>query len=77
MSVDYIYHFLKMHQEKIYSLQSGGAQPHIYPKDLDVIKLKIPPYKEQQKIALVLSILDRQNELLMNKVDCLKKEKKH
>ena len=28
------YCFLKLNQEKIYSMQQGAAQPHIYPSDL-------------------------------------------
>ena len=63
-------------QDKIYSLQSGGAQPHIYPKDLENLKLQIPlDIKEQQKIAEILSTADQEIEALQRKLVCLKLEK--
>jgi type I restriction enzyme S subunit len=57
IDISYIYQFMLLNQHKIYSLQSGGAQPHIYPKDLATLKIKVPPLKEQQKIALVLTCI--------------------
>lgn len=63
-------------QNKIYSLQSGGAQPHIYPKDIQTLNLLIPTLEEQQKIAAVLSAADREIEVLQQKLEGLKQEKK-
>lgn len=63
----FLYHILKMLQQKIYSLQSGGAQPHIYPKDLETIKIMLPDLDEQQAIAEVLTLADREINLLLNK----------
>lgn len=72
----FIYQLLTYLQNKIYSLQSGGAQPHIYPKDLDTFKVLIPPTEEQQKIASVLSTADQEITALQQKIDILKQEKK-
>jgi len=72
----YIFFYLKNIQNKIYSFQSGGAQPHIYPKDLQILKIILPPLKEQQKIAKVLSTADKEIELLKNELKELKKQKK-
>lgn len=72
----FIYFLIKNLQEKIYSLQSGGAQPHVYPKDLKVLKIDIPPLEEQQKIATVLSAADKNISILKQKLDMLKQEKK-
>ena len=45
--------------KKIYSAQTGGAQPHIQPKDLEPILIKIPiDLKEQNAIANILSDID-------------------
>lgn len=74
--VNFIYHLLVSMQTIIYSLQSGGAQPHIYPKDIEGLKILIPPLVEQKKIASVLSLADQEIEKLKNKIDCLKQEKK-
>ena len=72
----FIFQMLLSFQDKIYSLQSGGAQPHIYPKDLENLKLQIPlDIKEQQKIAEILSTADQEIETLQRKLECLKLEK--
>jgi type I restriction enzyme S subunit len=36
------YCFLKFNQEKVYSMQQGAAQPHIYPSDLMRLKVALP-----------------------------------
>lgn len=72
----FIYQLLTYLQKKIYSLQSGGAQPHIYPKDLDRLKVFIPPTEEQQKIATVLSVADQEINALQQKLTHLNQEKK-
>lgn len=74
--IDYFYQLLLSLQDKIYSLQSGGAQPHIYPKDLNSIPLWVPCVKEQQKIAAVLSAADAEISTLEKKLACLRNEKK-
>ncbi|MBV5178837.1 restriction endonuclease subunit S [Escherichia coli] len=74
--IDYFYQLLLSLQDKIYSLQSGGAQPHIYPKDLNSIPLWVPCVKEQQKIAAVLSAADAEISTLEKKLACLRDEKK-
>ena len=74
--VNFIYHLLVSMQTIIYSLQSGGAQPHIYPKDIEGLKILIPPLVEQKKIASVLSLADQEIETLQKKLDRLKQEKK-
>ncbi|HAV5325559.1 TPA: restriction endonuclease subunit S [Acinetobacter baumannii] len=74
--VNFIYHLLVSMQTIIYSLQSGGAQPHIYPKDIEGLKILIPPLVEQKKIASVISLADQEIRTLQKKLDCLKQEKK-
>jgi type I restriction-modification system DNA methylase subunit len=48
---NYIYYFLKMFQEKIYKLQTGLAQPHVYSKNLEQLKIPIPSLERQQEIV--------------------------
>lgn len=72
----FVFQLLTYLQNKIYSLQSGGAQPHIYPKDLDTLKVFIPAGAEQQKIAAVLTSADQEISALQQKLDALKQEKK-
>lgn len=72
----FLFQLLTALQNKIYSLQSGGAQPHIYPKDLESLKVAIPPLEEQKKIAAVLTSTDQEIETLQSQLDGLKQEKK-
>jgi type I restriction enzyme S subunit len=74
--IQFIYQYLLLNQTKIYSFQSGGAQPHIYPKDIDALKVNVPDIKEQQKIATVLINADKEIELLAQQLADLKQEKK-
>jgi type I restriction enzyme S subunit len=48
---NYLYYLLKTIQDKIYKTQSGAAQPHIYSKDLQNIKITIPPLDKQKEIV--------------------------
>jgi type I restriction enzyme, S subunit len=57
-SIDYLYYFLQLQQDKIYKMQTGGAQPHIGPKDLKPLKIPFPPLAEQMRIAAILSDID-------------------
>ena len=74
--IQFIYQYLLLNQAKIYSFQSGGPQPHIHPKDIEVLKVNLPEIKEQQKIAFVLSNADKEIELLEQQLADLKQEKK-
>lgn len=57
--IEFIYYALQLRQEEIYAAQTGGAQPHIQPKDLAPILIKIPEdVTEQAAIASVLSGMD-------------------
>ena len=74
--ISFIYQLMTYLQTRIYSLQSGGAQPHVYPKDLDCLKVRIPPLEEQQRISQVLSQSDCSIDSLKQKLEALKQEKK-
>ena len=74
--LQFIYQYLLLNQIRIYSFQSGGAQPHIYPKDIEVIKIKVPDIDEQQKIATLLINADQEIELLEQQLAYLQQEKK-
>ena len=75
-SIKYIFHMLSHLQKKIYSLQIGGAQPHVYPKELEILEIRIPPLKEQQKIAACLSSIDDLITIQTKKLNTLKNHKK-
>lgn len=63
-SIEFIYFLLQLMQEKIYKMQTGGAQPHIHPNDLIPIEVSVPKVDEQNAIATVLSDMDTEIEKL-------------
>lgn len=66
----FVYYVLLNKQSEIYKLQSGGAQPHIYPKNIEDIIVSIPPtIAEQSAIAAVLSGMDTEIAALEQKRD--------
>ena len=50
----YIFLILKGLQDNIYKFQQGGAQPHVYPKDLVTIEIPLPPLDIQEQIVAEL-----------------------
>ena len=65
-------HFLHL----IDNLIGGTGQKEISLKELLKIKIMVPSFEEQQKIASVLTVADREIETLQQKLACLKQEKK-
>ena len=74
----YLFQLLKIPkvQHEILIDAVGGAQPNISNKDIERIKVSIPPLKEQQKIATVLTNADKEIELLEQQLADLQQEKK-
>ncbi|MDR2384942.1 MAG: restriction endonuclease subunit S [Tannerella sp.] len=56
--VKYIYFLLLSKQDEIYKMQTGGAQPHIHPKDIEPMLFSIPNKAKQTEIAAILSSMD-------------------
>lgn len=75
-NVWFIYHVLTNLQEKIYKLQTGGAQPHVHPKDVYPMKIHIPSIKEQNVIASVLVNADKEIEIQKQKLAAMQEQKK-
>lgn len=75
-SIRFLYFWLQHNQKKIYSLQSGGAQPHVYSKDIASLKIAFPPLKEQESIAAIIETSAKECDLLKTELERLKQEKK-
>lgn len=75
-NISFIYFWLSSLQNKIFSLQSGGAQPHIYPRDLELLHVHCPPLPEQKAIAAVLTTADEEITTLESDLSRLRQEKK-
>ena len=74
-NLEFIYYNLKLIQSGIYKMQTGGAQPHIHPRDLNPLEILLPPLTEQTSIATALSNIDEliaQTEKLIDKKKAIK-----
>ena len=70
---DYLYYLLKSIQHKIYKLQTGTAQPHVYSKNLQNIKIPIPSLERQEEIIKYLDfIYEKANKTSNEKITELK-----
>ena len=75
----YFLYFLLLtskNQRLLNNMSSGSAQPQLTKKDLNNFLLKIPNFKEQEKIANFLSSIDEKIEKIENKLENLKEFKK-
>lgn len=75
-TTEYLYYALKAVQNNIYHHQSGGAQPHVYPKDILAQKIWLPSIGEQKKIASVFTDLDMKINILKSKKHQIQQQKK-
>ena len=79
---DYFEHFFEsgMLNRGLTQIAHEGGRAHgllnVKPADFFGLKIYLPSTEEQQKIAEVLSAADREIEILQQKLDCLKREKK-
>lgn len=67
-----MYYFLKNIQDSIYKLQTGTAQPHIYSKDLQSIKIPIPSLERQNEIIQYLDFMEKKKKTAMEMISELK-----
>ena len=73
----YIFEYLKAEQKNIYDLQQGSGQPHVYPSDLEKIKIPVPPLEKQIEIANhIAEIRTRAKQLQQQAFEGLKQTKK-
>ena len=72
---NYLYYLLKLYlQDTIYKLQTGTAQPHVYSKNLEKLKIPIPSIEKQKEIISYLDfIYEKCNKTSNDKIDELKK----
>ncbi|MFU0800239.1 MAG: hypothetical protein ACFWUE_06195 [Xylanivirga thermophila] len=75
-NVRFIYYLLLLKQELVYKLQTGGAQPHVYPRDLEEIEFYYTEsLEEQDAIVQILSDMDMEIEQLQEKLNKYQKIK--
>ena len=75
-NIKFLFHYLNYIQELIYYMQTGGAQPHIYAKDIITLKVPNISIEEQKKIAELLSAIDDDIDNLKKLLELRKQQKK-
>jgi len=74
--IEFIYYNLSLIQDEIYQAQTGGAQPHVHPSDIEPIVFHFPSeIAEQTAIANILSDMDAEISALEAKRDKYQKIK--
>lgn len=68
IDIKYIYYFLLLNQEKIFTMQTGGAQPHVHSKDIGNIYVKLPQKEDQKLLSSILCEIDLEIEKLEAKL---------
>ena len=72
---NYLFYLLKANQDKIYKLQSGMAQPHVYSKDLSTLLIPMPLLEVQQQIVTELGSIEESITTIQTRILQLEKEK--
>ena len=67
----FIYFGLKAMQQQIYGLQKGGAQPHVYGKDLQKFLFPNPPYTEQIVFSEIAKQADKSKFELRKSIEAI------
>ena len=70
-NVHFLYHGLKAIQKEIYSLQKGGAQPHVYGKDIEKFLFPYPTKEEQDKFADIAQQADKSKFELRKSIEAI------
>ena len=76
MSQSFLYQWFLWFEPKWCYLSQGSTFESINSDDIKTLKLSVPNFEEQQKIAAVLSAADTEISTLEKKLACLKNEKK-
>jgi len=76
MNKNFLYNILKYNEPKIMRLRVGSGLPNVQKGDLEKFKLKVPSLKEQTEIAEVFNAANKEIELLEQKLESYKTQKK-
>ncbi|HFD4520547.1 TPA: restriction endonuclease subunit S [Shigella dysenteriae] len=76
MSQSFLYQWFLWFEPKWCYLSQGSTFESINSDDIKTLKLSVPNFEEQQKIAAVLSAADAEISTLEKKLACLRDEKK-
>ena len=73
VDVTFLYSGLKAMQNEIYDLQKGGAQPHVYGKDLEKVLFPLPIHEKQLNFSAIAKHADKSEFELRKSIDAIDK----
>ncbi|MBU1667469.1 restriction endonuclease subunit S [bacterium] len=76
VDLEYLYYYLFDLKKYINKYIETGTQGNLNAQIVKSLKIKLPPLQEQQKIANILTLADKEIDLLKDELSQLKKQKK-
>lgn len=73
----YLFHWLKMNQQKIFDTQKGAGVPHVHGKDIAGFLIPIPSLSEQTRIVGILDTFTSSIENLKEQIALRRKQYEH
>ena len=73
----YIFHWLKMNQQRIFATQKGAGVPHVHGKDIANFEIPIPSITEQSRIVGILDTFTASIENLKQQIAQRRKQYEH
>ena len=72
-NIVFLYYGLKAIQSSVYNLQKGGAQPHVYGKDLEKLLFPSPQIEKQEQFANFAEQADKSKAELRKSIEAIDK----
>jgi len=73
----YLFHWLKMNQQRIFATQKGAGVPHVHGKDIANFEIPIPSIAEQTRIVGILDTFTASIENLKQQIAQRRKQYEH
>lgn len=74
--MNYLYYLFSFYKNEFIRHACGSTFLELSKKDFEKLSFECPEYKEQKRIASVISLVEDEIENLQFKIGCLKQEKK-
>lgn len=73
----YLFHWLKMNQQRIFATQKGAGVPHVHGKDIANFEIPVPSIAEQTRIVGILDTFTASIENLKQQIAQRRKQYEH
>ena len=73
----YLFHWLKLKQDKVFATQKGAGVPHVHGKDIASFQIPLPSLSEQERIVGILDTFTSSIENLKAQISLRRKQYEH